>query len=271
MDTPILRADDLGVLRGDGVFETMHVRAGQPWLLDEHLARMRRSAQLLDLDLPDEATLRELAATACDGWPAEVEAALRLVCTRGPEHGGPVTVYATVNPVAPAVRMARRTGIAVVTATLGIPADLRTAETPWLLGGAKALSYAVNMASQRWARSQSADDVLWTSLEGYALEGPTSTLVWLDGEELCTVPADTTGILAGTTAAWLLSQAERLGWRPVRRMVRPADLLQMDGVWFASSLRGVVPVRSLDGVELPPSAATPVVQEVLGYPVPAGE
>lgn len=54
-------------------------------------------------------------------------------------------------------------------------------------------------------------------------------------------------------------------------MVRPADLLQMDGVWFASSLRGVVPVRSLDGVELPPSAATPVVQEVLGYPVPAAE
>ena len=37
-DTPILRADDLGALRGDGIFETMHVRGGRPWLLDEHLA-----------------------------------------------------------------------------------------------------------------------------------------------------------------------------------------------------------------------------------------
>ena len=42
-DTPILRADDLGALRGDGIFETMHVRRGHAWLLDEHLARMARS------------------------------------------------------------------------------------------------------------------------------------------------------------------------------------------------------------------------------------
>src|SRR5436190_348674 len=35
--TPLLRADDLGVLRGDGIFETAHVRDGRPWLLDEHL------------------------------------------------------------------------------------------------------------------------------------------------------------------------------------------------------------------------------------------
>lgn len=266
-DTPILRADDLGVLRGDGVFETMHVRDGRPWLLDEHLARMRRSAQLLGLDLPDEPSLRELAATTIDGWPVEVEGALRLVCTRGSELGGPVTVFATLNPVPASPRIARRTGITVATATLGFPAGLR-AEAPWLLGGAKALSYAVNMASHRWARARSVDDVLWTSLDGYALEAPTSTLVWLDGDELCTVPAGSTGILAGITAAWLLGRADRLGWRAVERMVRPADLVGMDGVWLTSSVRGAVPVRSLDGVPLPPSAATSAVQKLLAHPVP---
>ena len=77
------------MLRGDGVFETMHVRAGQPWLLDEHLARMVRSAARLELDLPDRDALAGLAA---DAWPGEVEAALRMVCTRGPEGGkGQVT------------------------------------------------------------------------------------------------------------------------------------------------------------------------------------
>ena len=69
----------------------------------------------------------------------------------------------------------------MVTASLGLPAELR-GDAPWLLGGAKTLSYAVNMASQRWAQPAGADDVLWVSTDGYALEAPTSTLVWLRGE-----------------------------------------------------------------------------------------
>ena len=39
-DTPVLRADDVGVLRGDGIFESVHIRAGRPWLFDPHLARL---------------------------------------------------------------------------------------------------------------------------------------------------------------------------------------------------------------------------------------
>ena len=45
-------------------------------------------------------------------------------------------------------------------------------DAPWLLGGAKTLSYAVNMASQRWAQSIGAQDVLWVSADGFALEAP---------------------------------------------------------------------------------------------------
>src|SRR5690349_10556566 len=98
-DTPILRADDLGALRGDGIFETTHIRGGRPWLLDEHLARMTRSAARLELDLPPTEALAELAEQAIDGWPADVEGALRIVCTRGAEDGGPVTVFATLTAV----------------------------------------------------------------------------------------------------------------------------------------------------------------------------
>ena len=82
-DRPILRADDLGVLRGDGIFETMHVRHGRPWLLDAHLARMARSAARLDLPLPAAGELTGLAGQACAAWPTATEGALRLVCTRG--------------------------------------------------------------------------------------------------------------------------------------------------------------------------------------------
>jgi 4-amino-4-deoxychorismate lyase len=264
-DTPILRADDLGVLRGDGVFETIHVRGGKPWLLDEHLARMARSAARLELDLPDRAALTELAATACEGWPGELESALRLVCTRGPERGGDVTVFATLGPIPPAVRAARRDGVAVATATLGFAAAAR-AEAPWLLGGVKALSYAVNMASQRWAHARRLDDVLWVSSDGYALEAPTSTLIWLTGGALCTVPADQTGILPGTTVGWLLDHAAALGLATAERMVRPAELVTTGEAWLASSVRGVVPIRELDGQALPASPHTPAIQQLLGHP-----
>ena len=51
-DVPILRADDLGAVRGDGVFETVHVRGGSAWQLDAHLDRMAGSAARMELALP---------------------------------------------------------------------------------------------------------------------------------------------------------------------------------------------------------------------------
>jgi 4-amino-4-deoxychorismate lyase len=263
-ETPILRADDLGALRGDGIFETMHVRAGRPWLATEHLARMTRSAARLELPLPPSSALVELLETALAGWDPAVEASVRLVCTRGPEDGGPATVYATVSPVQESTRQARREGVAVVTASLGFAvAARRTA--PWLLAGAKTVSYAVNMASLRWAGGRGADDVLWLSSEGYALEAPTASLVWLAGGNLWTVPPEETGILAGTTTRWLLDHASAVGFGAGERLVRPAELSDADGVWLVSSVRGVAEVRSIDGVARPPAGATKLLLDLLGY------
>lgn len=264
--TPILRADDLGALRGDGVFETLHIRRGRPWMLDEHLRRMSGSAARLDLALPPAAALAELIDVLLAGWPADVEGAARVVCTRGAEAGGDVTVFATVTAIGPSVVRARRDGITVATASLGLTADVRE-RAPWLLGGAKTISYAVNMASQRWAQARGVDDVLWISAEGYALEGPTSTLIWLDGTTLCTVPAETTGILAGTTARWLLERADVLGYDADERMITPAGLLDAAGAWFTSSVRGVAEIRAIDGVAMTPAKDSVRMRELLGFEV----
>lgn len=264
-DTPVLRADDLGVLRGDGVFETIHVRGGTPWLLDEHLARMASSARRMDLALPSRPALAELAAQACAAWPPGVEGALRLVCTRGAEDtSGPVTVFATLSMIGPDTLRIRRNGAAVVTATLAVAAYARPA-APWLLGGAKTLSYAVNMASQRHAQSLGADDMLWVSADGYALEAPTSTLVWRDRDRLVTVPAEPTGVLPGTTARYLLDRAGELGLRADEEMLAPERLSRLDGAWLLSSVRGIAEIRALDGVPFRPARDTPRLRDLLGY------
>jgi 4-amino-4-deoxychorismate lyase len=260
-DTAVLRADDRGVLNGDGVFETLHVRYGVPWLLDAHLDRMARSATLLDLDLPEREALADLALRAGAEAGADAESALRLVCTRGPE-GGPVTYWATLSPVPPGAVRERRDGVRVRTASLGVTATGRTG-LPWLLTGAKSLSYATNLAARRWAAANGADDVLWTSTDGYALEAATANLVWLTGDTLCTVPAADTGILPGITAEHLLAGS---GWRTAERMVTPQELTTTDGVWLTSSLRGLAEVRTLDGTELPPSPWTARLLGQLGHP-----
>ncbi|MEU4641265.1 aminotransferase class IV [Micromonospora sp. NPDC023814] len=264
---PVLRGDDRGVLHGDGLFETMHLRGGRPWLRDAHLARLARAATAVELTLPPTDVLVDLLETVSAGWPAEVEGALRLVCTRGPEGGGPPSVYATLGEVPAATRAARRDGITVATLPLGVAARARAA-LDWLPAGVKSTSYAVSTAARRWAARSGVDDALWVSSDGYALEGPTANLVWLAGDTLRTVPAAETGVLPGVTAAWLLAHAHELGLRADERLVTPAGLHSADGVWLTSSVRGLAEVRTLDTVPLRRFPHTPALQALLGFPLP---
>src|SRR3954449_13431656 len=73
---------DRGLLYGEGVFETLHLRPDGPWLLDAHLDRLTRSAALVELALPPRADLAALAARGAETWP-EDDGALRLVVTPG--------------------------------------------------------------------------------------------------------------------------------------------------------------------------------------------
>ncbi|MDQ1711868.1 MAG: 4-amino-4-deoxychorismate lyase [Frankiaceae bacterium] len=240
---PALRADDLGVQRGDGVFETARVHDGRVFKLGLHLERLRRSASALGLACPADDEWRALTAdvVAASG---DGDGLVKLVCTRGPVAGGPVTAFALAMPMPAEAVRARAEGIDVVTLTLGVSAAAR-AESPWLLGGAKTLSYAVNMATLREAESRGVDDAIWLATGGEVLEGPTATVCWVAGDRLRTPPT-TTGILAGTTLAVIAALADPLAFEVAAGTA--ADLAAADEVFLASSVRGVAGVRRIDGV-----------------------
>lgn len=267
VETPIARADDAGLTRGDGVFETVHVRYGKPWQLDEHLARMEGSARILGISLPPAEELAALVESVLVDAQDDEEVGVKIVCTRGPETGQPEppTVFATMFDVSPAQRQGRRDGIAVVTVTLGVPADVRSG-APWLLGGAKTLSYAVNMAALRYAAAAGADDALMLSTEGTVLEAPTATLVWAADGALRTVPVDT-GILAGTTVNYLLDRAGELGLRAERTRAHLDDLYAADEAWLCSSVRGAARITTLDGKPIGERGLTAGVQRILAFPL----
>lgn len=246
-DLPQLRVDELGLLRGDGVFETILVVDGRPRELGPHLDRLDRSAAMLQLPHPDRAAYQRAVDEVLDRWPTG-ELALRLVHTRGPESGGGPTGFALAGEVAPKVRVARETGIAVLTLDRGYHPDV-VAAAPWLLLGAKTLSYAMNMAAIRHAEQQGADDVIFVAADGSVLEGPTSTVVVIHGRTLRTTPP-TVGILPGTTQAALFRAAESAGLSAKVEPLTTADLFDADGVFLASSVRRVTRVHTINGESL---------------------
>ncbi len=261
-DTPILTADDLGVLRGDGVFETLLVIGGQPRDLNEHLARLRVSAELLDLELPPTVDWH-CGIDAVLAAAAASEFTLRLVATRGRENGGGASCYVMTAPV-PAKSVAARSGVSVLTLPRGI-AGAEVATMPWLLAGAKCLSYAINIAAQRYAVQHGAEDVIFIGNDGHVLEGANATVVIARGRTLLTPPED--GILAGITVRRLFHQAALFGWLCEEAPLAPEDLLTADGVWLVSSLRLLAPVTRINDIALRKSEATQELFSLLMIPV----
>ncbi|UXA17401.1 aminodeoxychorismate lyase [Mycobacterium sp. SMC-4] len=256
---PLLYADDLAAVRGDGIFETMLVRDGGPCLLDAHLGRLSHSARLVDLPAPDPARWRRAVAVAVDAWvgAGNEDGVLRLVYSRGRENDSGATAYATIGPVPARVAEVRRCGLAALTLSRGLAAH-GIDDLPWLLAGAKTLSYAVNMAALRHAEAHGAGDVIFVSTDGLILEGPRSTVVIAtvsdEGRRCLLTPPPWYPILRGTTQQALFEVARNAGYDCDYQALTRADLLAAQGVWLVSSITLAARVHTLDGVALPAAA-----------------
>ena len=238
-DAPLVRAADPILTRGDGVFETMLLRAGRPCLLDAHLARLGHSAAVAGLPRPDPVRWRAAVEIAAAHWAAGASEAtgnggaadgvLRLVCGRGAS-------FAMVSSVPARALTARREGLAAVTLHPG-PRGALT--------GAKSWSYALNAAALREAARRGAGDAIFIDDDGVVLEGPRSSVVIAQSEILLS-PPPTLPILAGTTVGALFELAPRSAFRTLT----VADLVAAEGVWLLSAVTLSARVHTLDGVAL---------------------
>ena len=263
---PQLMATDQGATRGDGVFESLLVVGGHPRKLQAHLSRLAGSARALELDIPADDTWRRAIETAISEFrgadaAGDDEVVVKLLASRGVEGAATPTCWVQASPPPEAGRRQRETGIDVILLDRGYDSEVGE-RAPWLLLGAKTLSYAVNMAALRYAHHQGADDVIFTSADGRVLEGPTSTVLLAhletsdDGaggvrtvRRLITPQLDS-GILPGTSQGALFTAAKAAGWELGYGPLVPEDLYDADAVWLISSIRLLAPVNHIDGKEI---------------------
>ena len=260
---PLLRPDDLGVLRGEGVFETTLVVDGKARDLDDHLVRLAVSAELTGVVLPPPDDWRRAVEALVTQWSGDRQMVLRLVASRGPESATAPVCYA-LGAALSAVSLRQRTeGVRVLLLDRGFTAQAARS-APWLLAGAKTLSYGVNMAALRYARANGADDVIFLGSDGGVMEAPTSSVVVAVDRTLITPPAD--GILDGITVRRLFRAAQGAGWATRTAELTVDDLRDSGGVWLASSARLLAPVTSIDGEPAPDRGLTAELAALLEVP-----
>lgn len=252
-EAPQLRVTDLAVTRGDGAFETVGVFGDHAAQLEEHLARLERSAEMLEIPGVDTALIRDALGFAVDAHreqePGTGPLTVRIMLSRGLE--GQPTASAWIHVAAAPDCSRERAGMRVAALDRGLPSTAART-SPWLLAGAKTLSYAVNMAAQREAARRGADDVLFISSDGYALEGPTSTLLVRRGEEFMSTPPEA-GVLPGTSLAACAAHLRAGGRELTERLLTEEEVAQADAAWLLSSVRLATPITHLllrDGREV---------------------
>lgn len=243
---PALSVGELSTQRGDGVFESIGVIDGHAQEVVPHLERLAHSAALCDLPLPNHAQWRQAIERAAEHCEAG-EYVIKLILSRGVEHGPTPTAWATAAPASDFSEVRER-GVRVVTLDRGYDLDV-AATAPWLLLGAKTLSYAVNMAALREAHRRGADDAIFLSRDGFVLEAPTASLILRLGDRFVT-PAPNGGILHGTTQLSVYEYLADRGLAAEYARVPASDLPRADAAWLVSSVRLAAPITAVDGAEL---------------------
>src|SRR5699024_6664286 len=201
----------------------------------------------IDLPEPDQAVLARAVDAAIAAHAPVEELSVRVMLTRGIEGEGVPTcwIHARVSDD----WSPYRAGIRVAVLDRGLPTTV-TESSPWLLPGAKTLSYAVNMAAVREAKRRGADDVLFLASDGYVLEGPTSTLMVRRGDGFLTTPVSA-GVLPGTSVRTLFDHLHQDGFAVGEELMTVEDVTGSDGAWLLSSTRLAAPITHLDDAVLP--------------------
>jgi len=257
---------DRGLAYGDGLFESIRFVGARAPLWSRHMQRLAEGCARLRIPAPDPAQLWREALEVSHGMPASV---LRITVTRGVGERGyvlpaaprPTRVVAAFAPPLVAAG-AHAQGLRMRVCTI------RLAQQP-LLAGLKHLNRLEQvLARAEWDDLAIAEGVLLDS-HGRVISATMANLFAVVDGELLTPSLDRCGV-AGVARAEVLAACPQT-------QVGELTLAALRGaseVFLSSSVRGILPVRSLDDCDYVPGATTRRLQQHwhdLGFSMEQGE
>jgi branched-chain amino acid aminotransferase len=236
---------DHGFLYGDGVYETLRAYQGRIFLLERHLARLRRSCDLIGLTLP----------VKDDAWVSIIieilvrngleDAGLRLTISRGEGELGidpglcarPTVVVMAKSFVPYPARM-REQGVRLQ--LVSVRRNPQSAQSPQI----KSLSFLNNILAKQEAIQAGAYDALMLNMAGHVTECTTSNVFFVANQRLHT-PSVACGILEGITREVVIELARDLGIGVEEGAYAAEDVLQADECFMTNTGLEVMAVSQI--------------------------
>ncbi|MBK5929549.1 aminodeoxychorismate lyase [Halochromatium salexigens] len=240
-----LDVSDRGLAYGDGLFETIAIRAGRPCCWLAHLDRLARGAVRLGLPVPSPARLKQEATRLGDGVECGI---LKIILTRGPAARGyrpppepkPTRILMLTEQSPPSIEARisdRAARVRVCQTRLGINSQL---------AGLKHLNRLEQvLARSEWADA-SADEGLMLDAEGRLVCGTMSNLFLIDEDGVLQTPLiDRCGV-AGTARARVLDDARAAGLEVRERRLALTDVVRARGAFLTNAVIGIWPIRTVE-------------------------
>ncbi len=248
---------DRSFLYGDGLFETILIHGGSPFCWQEHMERLRRGAEFLNIRIPFASKQLLQFASHLVRENQMTEALLRITLSRGVGPRGyspqganqPVLVMSL--HAASALDLQNPPRWRLFTSAVRIPSGQPLAQH-------KTCNKLAQILARAEAETSGADEALLLNTDGEVAEAASSNVFWINKEVVGTPPL-TSGILAGVTRTVILNICESLGVPVGEIRIQPESLRQADGVFLSLSSMGVVEVISLDGN---PLRRSPLVEKI---------
>jgi branched-chain amino acid aminotransferase len=235
----VLPVSDHGLTVGDGLFETMKVVQGVAFALGRHLARLRRTASGLGLDVPPDDELRDAIESTLAANGPDV-GRVRMTVTGG---AGPAGTSRGSGPPTVLVQCGRATVW---------PPSASVVTVPWprnergVLAGLKTTSYADNVIAFQYAEARGGDEAMFANTQDNLCEGTGTNVFVLINDQLVTPPLSA-GCLAGVTRELLLEVDDSINEADVPMSV----FVTAEEAFLTSSTRDIQPIASIDGRSLP--------------------
>jgi len=254
----MIPVEDRGFQFGDSVYEVICAFRGEPFLLGEHLRRLRRSLHEIRLDPGArldriEPTIRRLVAES-----RYREALVYVQITRGraprghafPAHSRPAIVI-TVRRKKPIPWKDRSRGVRLMSEP-----DIR-----WSRCDIKSTQLLANVLMKQKALEAGAFEVLFFRPGGWITEGASTNFFSVHDGILFTHPT-TSRLLPGVTRALVIELAKETGMIVQERAVRIAHTGQWNEAFITSTTSDVVPVVRIDDSVVGTGRPGPVAREL---------